>query len=53
MIRRLRQLALWTFACLSSLLLARGIAQAWPDQPIKFIVIKIIVSFPPAAAPTS
>jgi tripartite-type tricarboxylate transporter receptor subunit TctC len=46
MLRMIRQIALWSFACLSFLpLLAPGTAHAWPEQPIR-----IIVTFPPGGS---
>ena len=49
MLRSIRQSALCGFATvLSLLLLASGIAQAYPDQPIR-----IIVAFSPGAVRTS
>lgn len=45
MLRSARLTALWSFACLLSLLLPLGTVQAYPDQPIK-----IVVAFPPGGS---
>jgi tripartite-type tricarboxylate transporter receptor subunit TctC len=46
MLQSIRQIALWSFACLLlPSLLATGLAHAYPDQPIK-----IIVTFPPGGS---
>jgi tripartite-type tricarboxylate transporter receptor subunit TctC len=45
MLRSVRQIALWSFACLLLSPLAAGTAHAYPDQPIR-----IIVTFPPGGS---